>query len=273
MGINNKQYPNQVPFLKWAGGKRWLTKGYPHLFDIDCDRYIEPFLGSGAVFFHLRPACAVLADSNSFLIETYQALRDEWRAVRKALEVHQRLHTKQYYYALRGKRLKKPSARAAQFIYLNRTCWNGLFRVNRNGKFNVPIGTKTSVLLDADDFEAVSVLLQRAELLCSDFESVIDMSRAGDFLFVDPPYTVKHDNNGFIKYNEKLFSWDDQIRLRDTLVRAKQRGARIVLTNANHKSLKEIYREHFEIEVVQRNSVLSADSQYRGVVGELIIKG
>jgi DNA adenine methylase len=270
---NQKKYPCLVPFLKWAGGKRWLTRSYPNLFDLEFNRYIEPFIGSGAVYFHLQPSDAILADSNPALIDVYQAIRADWLKVKRELEVHHRKHSKRYYYIVREQSLKSPHKKAAQFIYLNRTCWNGLFRVNQNGSFNVPIGTKKAVVLDSDNFEAIAALLRGAELICSDFEDIIDRAGKGDLLFVDPPYTVKHDNNGFIKYNEKLFSWDDQERLGKAICRAKNRGAKIILTNANHYAIRKMYKENFQVKSIKRHSILSGQSEYRGAVKELIIVG
>ena len=162
-------------------------------------------------------------------------------------------------------------ARAARLLYLNRTCWNGLFRVNKRGQFNVPIGTKKNVLLETDDFEYVHKLLRNAILECSDFEPIIDSARKGDLVFVDPPYTVKHNHNGFTKYNEKLFSWQDQVRLRDCLIRAKERGALIVATNANNRSVRKLYLQGFKVRSVQRSSVIAADSRRRGKSTELLI--
>jgi len=175
------------PFLKWAGGKRWLTFRYQHLFPIQYDRYIEPFLGSGAVFFHLKPNAALLSDANSHLVATYLQIRSNWKKVRDALRKHDRLHSKEHYYLERARKRTAAHEKAAQFIYLNRTCWNGLYRVNLEGIFNVPIGTKNTVCLDTDNFEAVAETLSRAELVVSDFETVIQRASEGDFLFVDPP--------------------------------------------------------------------------------------
>src|SRR5687767_14662404 len=146
------------PFLKWAGGKRWLIERFPDFFAVKHTRYIEPFLGSGAVFFRTRPNRALLSDRNHNLIETYEALRDEPDVVRQLLCRHDRQHSVEHYYKVRDQRLRSRAARAAQLIYLNRTCWNGLYRVNRQGRFNVPIGTKTRVVLETDNFKEVAAL-------------------------------------------------------------------------------------------------------------------
>jgi DNA adenine methylase len=212
-----------IPFLKWAGGKRWFVQRALERMPRKFDRYVEPFLGGAAVYFALRPKAALLADTNARLIETYEAVQSDWSRVDRELKRHQAAHSRDYYYLERERSRRTAFTRAAQFIYLNRTCWNGLYRVNLNGTFNVPIGTKTAVVLDTDDFEEVSTLLSGATLKCCDFEEVLDECARGDFVFVDPPYTVKHNMNGFIKYNEKLFSWDDQVRLRDAVARAADR--------------------------------------------------
>jgi len=260
-----------IPFLKWAGGKRWLVSNYSSLFPQNYNRYIEPFLGSGAVFFHLQPKDAILADRNDALIDTYTAIKNNWKLVHRYLKTHQKYHSKNYYYKIRESKPSGIYSRAARFIYLNRTCWNGLFRVNQKGEFNVPIGTKTKVLLDTDNFSQISELLKRVQLLKSDFEKVIDSAKKNDFLFVDPPYTVKHNHNGFVKYNQHLFSWEDQIRLKDALVRANERNVKILITNANHPSIKSLYKNVFNSQSVLRNSVLSGRSKYRGPVNELLL--
>lgn len=259
------------PFLKWAGGKRWLISQYASLFDVQIERYIEPFLGSGAVYFHLQPKVALLSDVNSELIDCYLAIKHQWKDVWRILKRHHRRHCAKYYYQERNRKRRVPAERAAQFIYLNRTCWNGLYRVNLAGVFNVPIGTKTSVVLDTDDFAQISKALTLAELQCQDFESTIDAACEGDFIFADPPYTVKHNRNGFLKYNESIFSWDDQRRLHSALMRAKSRGARILLLNADHGSVRDLYRNLGRCRTLSRKSVLAADASYRGMTTEIAI--
>lgn len=261
-----------TPFLKWAGGKRWLIANRPDLFQFREERYIEPFLGSGAVFFHARPLRAILSDLNPDLVGVYQAIKDSWHLVSNALATHVDKHCSDYYYAIRSQRCADDFAEAARFIYLNRTCWNGLYRVNRKGEFNVPIGTKTSVLLPSDNFGRSAELLKGAELYCRDFEVSIDEAGEDDFLFVDPPYTVKHNLNGFLKYNERIFSWEDQVRLRDALVRADFRGVRILMTNADHDSISELYRGLFRLERIERHSVLAGNGGTRGRVTELLVR-
>jgi len=262
---------HSTPFLKWAGGKRWLASAHGNLLPDNYNRYYEVFLGSGAVFFSVRPAQATLSDINEELIECYSVLRDEWQNVVERLHHHHLHHSKDYYYEVRDSKPKLLANRAARFIYLNRTCWNGLYRVNLKGKFNVPVGTKTNVLLETDNFEELSALLKKTELLAADFEGVIDKACSGDFIFADPPYTVRHNLNGFVKYNEKIFRWEDQVRLRDCLVRARNRGCLILLTNASHPSIVDLYENDFELIPLSRSSVIAADSKNRGMYEELVI--
>lgn len=260
------------PFLKWPGGKRWFVANHSHLLPRTFNRYIEPFLGAGAVFFHLQPEVAVLGDSNSELIITYNAVKDDWKRLKQLLSVHQSRHCKAYYYEVRSNVPKDPIESAARVIYLNRTCFNGIYRVNKQGQFNVPIGTKDRVLLETDAFEATSGLLSGAKLLTSDFQPLIDSAQEGDLVFADPPYTVSHNLNGFIKYNERLFSWKDQERLARSLARARDRGALVVATNANHPSLRELYTKHdFKVKTVSRYSSISATAKTRKQYEELVI--
>jgi DNA adenine methylase len=265
--------PTQLltPFLKWAGGKRWLSDHVLELIPKGFSTYFEPFLGSGAIYFSLQPKAAVLSDLNEDLINAYASIRDCPEKVNTALRQHHRQHSKDYYYRIRASTLRAQHTRAAQFIYLNRTCWNGLYRVNLAGAFNVPIGTKTKVILDTDDFPATAELLSRAELHCRDFEGTINMAGANDVIFADPPYTIHHNHNGFVKYNENIFSWQDQIRLRDAIVRAAARGAKIIMTNANHESVCKLYREGFTLTPMSRMSVIAGVSTARKVYEELLI--
>jgi DNA adenine methylase len=260
-----------VPFLKWAGGKRWFVKDHLDAIPAYTGRYFEPFLGSGTVFFALRPSRAILSDLNEDLVATFSAIKQNWSGVQALLRRYQRLHSKRFYYKMRESRPTSPAARAARLIYLNRTCWNGLYRVNAHGEFNVPKGTKENVILATDDFQQISLALQSASLIVSDFKRVIRRARQDDLIFADPPYVTSHSNNGFLKYNEQLFSWNDQIRLRDCLIEAKNKGAHVVATNADTPPIRTLYKEGFTIQTVTRPSVIAAGPDRRRTVTELII--
>lgn len=259
------------PFLKWAGGKRWLVNRHLNGVPASYNRYIEPFLGSAAMFFSLEPGEAILADLNHDLIATYSAIKDNWRGVASLLGKYQNRHSKAFYYEMRSSNPSSASARAARFIYLNRTCWNGLYRVNLRGEFNVPKGTKENVVLETDNLRRVSLALQRASLVPSDFSPIIQQARKGDFVFADPPYVTSHSNNGFLKYNEKLFSWDDQVRLRDCLLEAKEKGVHVLATNADSPPIRKLYEKHFSLQSVTRCSVIAAGPDRRGITSELIV--
>ena len=269
--MSNKAMP--LPFLKWAGGKRWLWKKYPELFAVQKCRYVEPFLGGASIFFALNPKKAILSDLNIDLIETYSAICDDWSIVWEKLQRHHRNHTiiDQYYYKIRLSRPRSMAGRAAKFIYLNRTCFNGLYRVNLRGEFNVPKGTKDTVVFPDDDFRNIANRLKSATIMCADFEVVINAALAGDFLFVDPPYTVKHNLNGFLKYNERIFSWGDQERLADSIRRFAMRGGCALVTNAAHQSVIDLYADMGEIHTTQRHSILSSETTRRNEVEEIAI--
>lgn len=269
---NHPRAGSVTPFLKWAGGKRWFAERADDFAPPEFTRYVEPFLGSAALFFALQPGQAVLSDLNCDLIDCYKAMSSNPDRVAAALRRHHELHSRSHYYDTRATKPADIVDRAARFIYMNRTCWNGLYRVNRRNEFNVPMGTKTKVVFASDDFDRISGMLKRATLLCSDFEAVLDDCGAGDFVFVDPPYTVRHNMNGFLKYNDKIFSWADQVRLRDAILRASERGASAVVTNANHQSIRDLYAGIGKQSILQRASVLAANPAHRSRTEELVIR-
>ena len=274
MGAETGQQDAVGPFLKWAGGKRWFVHHHAQLFPKTFNRYFEPFLGGGAVYFHLQPRQAVLADINPDVIAAYRAVKEQWVGLKKSLSYHQRAHDEDedYYYEVRDRAPTKLVPRASRMIYLNRTCFNGIYRVNKQGFFNVPRGSKDEVLLDSDNFKAMSALLAGADLRVSDFEGVINEAGEDDLILADPPYTVRHNFNGFIQYNEVLFSWADQERLASALKRAASRGAKIVATNANHHCVRSLYNSwDFLTHSVSRFSQISADVASRRQFEELVI--
>ncbi|MCU4180195.1 DNA adenine methylase [Bosea sp. BH3] len=260
------------PFLKWAGGKRWLARSFSWLFPASYDRYVEPFLGGGAIFFAQEPSNALLSDANEKLVATYNAIRDDWQSVLAHLEEYAHKHSDNFYYEARATPQIKSAAEAARFIYLNRTCWNGLYRVNLRGEFNVPRGTKDRVLMETDDFEWVSSALQKASITTKDFEATLAEAGHGDFVFLDPPYTVAHNNNGFLKYNENIFSWSDQERLKEAAAAAAGRGASVLVLNAHHSSIEQLYDGVGTMHIVNRHSVISGSAGHRRSVEEVAIQ-
>src|SRR5438552_5584732 len=162
------------PFLKWAGGKRWLINQHQHLFPIAYNRYVEPFLGSGSVYISLQPSRALLSDNNAELINAYKMLRDYPARIHQLLCQYHNRHTAEFYYQLREKKRSSAIGQAARLLYLNRVCFNGLYRVNLKGEFNVPLGTKSAVSYPPGYLRSISNLLRQARIMCSDFEDVVD---------------------------------------------------------------------------------------------------
>lgn len=259
------------PFLKWPGGKRWLARQIDSLLPSAYGRYLEPFLGGGAVFFHLSPRRAILSDSNKELINVYQSLKGHAEEIEERLASLQKRHSEALYYRTRAMDPIDAVGRAVRFLYLNRSCFNGIYRVNLKGEFNVPIGSKDLVEYPKDYLKGIAAILRCASIRESDFEKTIDTANAGDFIYVDPPYTVMHNNNNFLKYNSSLFSWEDQIRLAAAIKRATKRGASIMLSNADHQSVKGLYKGFGYHRSVKRASILAAEPQHRRQTTELII--
>lgn len=261
-----------TPFIKWPGGKRWAAARIAALITPRLTgTYFEPFLGGGAVFFHTLPGKSVLADLNEELILTYRAVRDDPDGLIKLIRRHPT--TAEDYYRIRKSRPARPATQAARFLYLNRTAFGGIYRVNLQGEFNVPYGggeRTAASLWETDALQLASRALRMARLKVSDFESIIDAAGDGDAVYCDPTYTVAHDNNGFVRYNERNFTWNDQERLANAAFRAARRGATVIVSNAHHESVKNLYRgAHFDI--LSRISSVSPHPEKRRQVEELLI--
>ena len=225
------------------------------------------------MFFYLEPSISILSDINEELIITYNAIKNNWAKVQRNLRIHANRHNPDYYYRIRSMNTRTEATTAARMIYLNRTCFNGIYRVNRNGNFNVPIGTHTNVILDTDKLRERSTLLRNADIVCRDFEETIDLAQRGDFLFCDPPYSVIDENHRFVGYTDQLFNWNDQIRLANALDRARIRGVLILMTNVNHSEVRALYQNNngFHIDTVNRYSSISGLGRGRQQYSELII--
>ena len=259
---------NIRPFLRWAGGKQWLTNTLLAISPKEIGRYYEPFLGGGSFFFAYQPKKSTLSDTNHRLIETYQAIRDFPKEVIASLGQWE--NNKEIYYKVRGNKYNNKADRAAQFIYLNKTCWNGLYRVNRKGEFNVPFSNNGRVVFDADQIKKVSEALKSTSLISDDFENALSTVKQGDFIYFDPPYTVSHSNNGFRQYNEHLFSWEDQKRLARVANNLLDIGCYIIISNAWHMPIVEMYKNFHSFEF-SRHSILAANSANRKKVSEALI--
>lgn len=266
---NGKASSSLSPLLKWPGGKRALL---PHLLPLlppSFGRYYEPFLGGGALFFSARPYPATLSDTNEELVTCYRMIRDDPEHVLRLLGRHDNTKTK--YLKVRASRPRTDSGRAARLIYLTTLAFNGIYRVNMQGEFNVPYGWKKHLeVAPRDRIVEVSAALRGRSLQCLDFEQAVLGAKAGDLVYLDPPYTVAHGNNGFLKYNAKIFSWEDQTRLARVASELSARGCHVILTNACHPSIQELYRGFSHLEV-RRQSRIAASASHRGMVSELIL--
>ena len=263
--------PAARPFLKWAGGKQWLTPIADQLLSPNFSgTYYEPFLGGGAIFFALSTSQSVLCDTNEELIATYQALRDDVDSVVAVLRRYP--HDRDFFEQIRRRKPRTPATVAARFIYLNKTAFNGLYRVNLRGEFNVPFGryVNPTICQEARLREAAAALMN-AELRCVDFERAVAGAGAGDFVYLDPPYITGHTNNGFLKYNAHLFSWEDQKRLSRVAKELQSRGVSVLVTNADHPAVAELYEDSFRRYRAQRRSLIGGVGSVRSNVYETLL--
>jgi DNA adenine methylase len=258
------------PFLRWAGGKNWLVKHLREsLEDFTFKNYHEPFLGGASLFLFIKPQNkSYLSDLNTELIKTYSVVRDHITRLISELEKYR--NNEKFYYSVREVKSKSRIKNAARFIYLNQTSFNGIYRVNLDGVYNVPYGYRSKKFLDAENLRLVSQALSKVELIAGDFESSIKKVNKGDLVFLDPPYTVSHNNNGFIKYNQKLFSIEDQYRLAECIKIIKQRGAHYILTNAAHKKIAEIFGSIDDKIELSRASLIGGANAQRGHISEYL---
>ena len=259
------------PFLRWAGGKRWLLKSLSQFLPREgFNNYHEPFLGGGAVFFYLKPQkTSFISDVNSDLIKTYIAIQQDVEDVIKELKLLK--NSEEDYYNIRKEKIKSSNKKAAQFIYLNQMSFNGIYRVNLNGEYNVPYGHREKYQFDYDNIRKVSRVLKKTIIKACDFKESIKNVKKGDLVFIDPPYTVTHNDNGFFHYNKKLFSKEDQCELAEMVSSIKKKGAFYILTNAAHNEIKKIFSNGDHIIEMERASLIGGKNAKRGKYKELII--
>jgi len=262
------------PFLKWAGGKRQLLSALLRRAPERHEVYFEPFVGGGALFFALRPSRAVLADLNERLVRTYRGVRDDVDAVVDLLRTYR--YDEAFFYAMRDRDIDVASDAevAAWFIYLNRTAYNGLYRVNSRNRFNVPFGRygEGLVICDEGNLRACSALLRTVEVVVGDFETVAAGAREGDFVYLDPPYVPLSATSSFTSYTSGGFGHADQVRLRDVALRMKARGVHVVLSNSSAPAVRELYRQGFETDEVTALRQVNSRAERRGAIPELVIR-
>lgn len=258
------------PFLRWAGGKRWLLPHLVELLPATFGRYYEPFAGSAALYFLLETQPAVLGDTCRPLIQTLEAVRDDVEGVLARLADWP--VDRGTFDEVKALEPQGAAAAAARFIYLNHTCWNGLYRVNARGEFNVPYGRpKSQRVVDAENLRDCARALDRQTLLVAgDFATVAAGAGPGDLVYFDPPYVTGHNNNGFVDYNEILFSWSDQLRLARLAKDLDSRGVHVVISNANHDAVLALF-ESFEVIRVARHSTIAGSTAARQPTSEVLI--
>jgi DNA adenine methylase len=274
--------PNRTarPFLKWAGGKQQLLAQLEPYFPSGLTRYLEPFVGGGAVFFHLwnrqrLPGRVFLFDHNEELVNAYIAVRDHVDELAGFLTVHQERHSEEYYYAVRAQDRQpielSDVQRAARTIYLNRTCFNGLYRVNSKGQFNVPMGRyKNPAIVRRDVLRAASAALQSVDIRVNGFRQLVDQARPGDFYYFDPPYHPVSKTANFTSYTAHAFRDQDQRDLADVFARLAQKGCLCMLSNSHTPFVLGLYRD-YRIETVYAKRRVNSDVNGRGTVKEVVV--
>ncbi len=268
------------PFVKWAGGKRQIMSEIKKLLPERFGTYFEPFVGGGALFFELSPKKAVLNDYNKELINVYNCIQDESKFEKMCHELdhHEMNHSEDYYYSIRNIDKDKMNfshlsdyKKAARTIYLNKACFNGLYRVNSKNEFNVPFGKKTKVnTYDGQNLGIVHCVLNfnDIKILSCDFEEAVKSAKKGDFIYFDPPYDS--DTSTFTSYTDEGFGKDEQKRLAEVFKKLDKKGCYVMLSNHNTTLIKELYK-NFNIKVIKANRNINANGKKRGKVEEVII--
>jgi DNA adenine methylase len=262
------------PFIKFAGGKTSLLPEILPRLPKKIGTYYEPFIGGGAVFFALaaegRFKEAVIGDANHDLIETYYAIKNDLGEIVRRLKAHAGKHSEEYFYKVRA---QKGACDASRLIYLNRTCFNGLYRVNRKGEFNVPFGKYANpTICDEENLRAVSAALRGVSFLPGDFERSTMRARRGDVVYMDPPYVPASETANFTAYTKGGFGPETQERLRDVAQKLVKRGVHVLLSNSDTPFVRKLYKG-FKIEKVQAPRRVNSKGDKRGNVGELLISG
>ncbi|MCC6553747.1 MAG: DNA adenine methylase [Polyangiaceae bacterium] len=261
------------PFLKWAGGKTQLLPRIQPLLPRRLKRYFEPFAGGAALFFHLRPRRALLSDINAELVDCYLAVRDSVEDLIEALKRHR--YDEEHYYAVRDldPRELPLVERAARTIFLNRTGFNGLYRVNRAGNFNVPFGRFLKPnFCDEKNLRACSAALRGADLRVRDFTAVRDLADRGDFVYFDPPYAPLSDTADFTSYVPGGFGWDQQERLSELFTELADRGVNVMLSNSSVPRVRDLYRGFQIVDVEAKRSINSRPNRRGTKAQEIVVR-
>lgn len=272
MTIGIQKTINVRPFLKWAGGKTKLIQQYIPYFPKDYKNYYEPFLGGGAVFFYLNPPTASLTDINAELVNAYCCVKNNVEELIEVLRVHQNRHCKDYYYQIRQTNSPTSIEKAARLIYLNKTCFNGLYRENSQGGFNVPIGKyKNPTICNPALLRATSAALQNVQIEVRPFEDILNYAKSSnDFVYFDPPYYPVSSTSNFTAYSRYAFSQDHQIKLQAVFTELAQRGVKVMLSNSDCDFIRNLYND-FNIHSISAARLINSNVTKRGKITEVVI--
>jgi len=271
---------NIPKFVKWAGGKGQLLEQFKPLFPKKIERYLEPFVGSGAVFFYIiqnyKPKEIIISDINEELINAYKIIKTDVERLIVELKQHKEYHNakgKSYYLAIRATNPKDlPQLEmAARFIYLNKTCFNGLYRVNSKGGFNVPMGSyKNPDIVQEEKLRIVSKLLKNVTIKKMSFEKVLNFAKKGDFIYFDPPYQPLENKKSFTTYTKDAFLEKEQKLLEEVFNKLDKKGCSVMLSNSDTKFIKDLYSE-YNINFVQATRMINCNGDKRGKVNEVVV--
>ena len=279
--IQNLIAQKPKPFVKWVGGKRQLLKQFrelnlypPECFNPESNTYFEPFVGGGAVFFDILPKHAELSDTNRELVITYNVIKDNVDGLIKSLKKH--IYNKEYYLEVRAQDINELSdiEIASRFIFLNRTGFNGMYRVNKSGQFNVPFGRyKNPLICDENNLRKVSEALQEITITHRDYKDVLKLAKIGDFIYFDPPYYPLNPTSSFTAYTAKGFFEKEQIELRDTFVKLHERGCFVMLSNSDTSFINELYSglEGVSVNKIIAGRAINSKGSKRGKINEVLI--
>lgn len=277
---NDKQY-DLHPFIKWAGGKTQLLNTILEKLPTNFNRYFEPFVGGGALLFKIQPKTFFINDTNEELICVYKCFQNKelLEQLKKELKIHESNHNEEYYYKIRE--MDKLNnfkdlpihIRAARMIYLNKACFNGLYRVNSKGYFNVPFGKKDKInCFDENNFDNLFKFFKNSNqnIKNNDFENAVIEAKKGDFVYFDPPYDVLEEKQTFTSYDKNNFNKNDQIRLFKVFKELSDKGVYVMLSNHNTKFINDLYKD-YNITVVQAKRMINSNAKGRGAVEEVLI--
>lgn len=268
--LKNNTQPK--PFVKWVGGKRSIMRELLLRMPKEINNYYEPFVGGGALFFEIHNMLnhSYLSDLNVDLIVSYNIIKTRLNELTETLKVHQINHSEEYYYSIRGKQdLSDPIENSARFIYLMKTCYNGLYRVNQKNEFNTPIGNYANpTICDEENLKAVAVALKKADIKYQDFTKITP--KKGDFVYFDPPYHPTKEDS-FIKYVSNGFTEKDQTRLKDFALELSKAGVKVMISNSDAEFIIDIYKKNFKIEKVLAPRVVNCKADKRQSSFETLI--